>query len=218
MGETLRLVDRARDFIVTAGGKTISPSFVESAMRASPYIAEIAVFGQGRRYLSALVEIDFDMVADWARNNEINYTGFTNLAQNPEVEELIKAEIDKANLQLARVEQIKAFRILPKMLDPGGRGRTGHADPQGQARADVRAVQAPGGRDVRRPGGTLVGGRSGRRIARMNAQAELHETAAQGETLMRSLIFAAATLAALISGIRTVAAPRTPTWSASPRR
>jgi long-chain acyl-CoA synthetase len=120
--EALRLVDRARDFIVTAGGKTISPSFVENALRASPYIAEVAVFGQGRRYLSALVEIDFDMVADWARSHEVNYTGFTNLAQNPKVDALIKAEIDKANLQLARVEQIKVFRILPKMLDPEEEG------------------------------------------------------------------------------------------------
>ena len=122
VGETLRLIDRARDFIVTAGGKTISPSFVENALRASPYIAEVAVFGQGRRYLSALIEIDFDMVADWARSHEVNYTGFTNLAQNPKVDDLIKAEIDKANLQLARVEQIKVFRILPKMLDPEEEG------------------------------------------------------------------------------------------------
>ena len=120
--KALRLVDRARDFIVTAGGKTISPSFIENALRASPYVAEVAVFGQGRRYLSALVEIDFDMVADWARSNQVNYTGFTNLAQNPKVEELVKAEIDKANLQLARVEQIKVFRILPKMLDPEEEG------------------------------------------------------------------------------------------------
>ena len=85
--KALRLVDRARDFIVTAGGKTISPSFIETALRASPYVAEVAVFGQGRRYFSALVEIDFDMVADWARSNQVNYTGFTNLAQNPKVEE-----------------------------------------------------------------------------------------------------------------------------------
>jgi long-chain acyl-CoA synthetase len=91
-------------------------------LRASPYIAEVAVFGHGRRYLSALVEIDFDTVADWARSNDVNYTGFTSLVQNPKVEQLIKAEIAKANAQLARVEQVKAFRILPKMLDPEEEG------------------------------------------------------------------------------------------------
>ena len=50
---TLRLIDRARDFIVTAGGKTISPSFIENALRASPYVAEVVVFGHGRKYLTA---------------------------------------------------------------------------------------------------------------------------------------------------------------------
>jgi long-chain acyl-CoA synthetase len=121
-GECLRLVDRARDFLVTSGGKTISPSFVEGAVRASPYVAEIVVFGHGRKYLTALVEIDFDTVADWARTSNIAYTGFTSLALHPRVQALIKGEIDKANEGLARVEQIKAFRILPKALDPEEEG------------------------------------------------------------------------------------------------
>jgi long-chain acyl-CoA synthetase len=117
-GKALKLVDRARDFIVTSGGKTISPSFIESLLRASPYVAEAVVFGHGRKYLCALVEIDFDTVADWARSRNVAYTGFTSLAQHPEIGTLIGDEIDKANAQLARVEQIKAFRILPKALDP----------------------------------------------------------------------------------------------------
>ena len=115
---SLRLIDRARDFIVTAGGKTISPSFIENALRASPYVAEAVVFGHGRKYLTAIVEIDFDMVADWARANDVSYTGFTSLTAHARIEELIKSEIDKANADLARVEQIKTFRILPKALDP----------------------------------------------------------------------------------------------------
>ncbi len=114
----LRLIDRARDFIVTAGGKTISPSMIESTLRASPYIGEAIVFGHGRKYLTALIEIDFDSVADWARANNVTYTGFTSLVQNAAVASLIKAEIDKANTEFARVEQIKTFRILPKELDP----------------------------------------------------------------------------------------------------
>lgn len=114
----LRLIDRARDFIVTSGGKTLSPSFIENALRASPYVAEAVVFGHARKYLTALIEIDFDTVADWARTNDVAYTGFTSLAENPRVQQLIKREIDKANGELARVEQIKSFRILPKALDP----------------------------------------------------------------------------------------------------
>ena len=118
----LKLVDRARDFIVTSGGKTLSPSFIENLLRASPYVAEAVVFGHGRKYLTAIVEIDYDTVADWARGRDIAYTGFTSLAENKHVEQLIKQEIDRANAELARVEQIKAFRILPKALDPEEEG------------------------------------------------------------------------------------------------
>jgi long-chain acyl-CoA synthetase len=118
----LRLVDRARDFIVTSGGKTISPSFIETILRGSPYVAEAVVFGHGRRYLTALIEIDADTVADWARSHDVAYTGFTSLAANLDVVRLIGAEIERMNGELARAEQIKAFRILPKALDPEEEG------------------------------------------------------------------------------------------------
>jgi long-chain acyl-CoA synthetase len=118
----LRLIDRVRDFIVTSGGKTISPSYVENALRASPYVAEVIVFGHARKYLTALVEMDFDSVADWARGQGIAYTGFTNLADNTRVNDLMRREIERANANLARVEQVKVFRILPKALDPEEEG------------------------------------------------------------------------------------------------
>lgn len=119
---SLRLIDRARDFLVTAGGKTISPSLIENALRASPYVAEAVVFGHGRKYLTAIVEIDFETVADWARANDVAYTGFTSLTAHPRVARLIRVELDKVNRDLARVEQIKSFRILPKALDPEEEG------------------------------------------------------------------------------------------------
>jgi long-chain acyl-CoA synthetase len=119
---SLRLIDRARDFIVTAGGKTISPSFIENALRASPYVAEAVVFGHGRKYLTAMIEIEFDTVADWARANDVAYTGFTSLTAHARISKLIRTEIDTVNAGLARVEQIKAFRILPKALDPEEEG------------------------------------------------------------------------------------------------
>ena len=118
----LRLVDRARDFIVTAGGKTLSPSYIENLVRASPFVAETMVIGHGRKYVTALVEIDYDAVSDWARARNIAYGGFTSLAQHAEVGKLIEAEIEQANASLARVEQIKRFRILPKALDPEDEG------------------------------------------------------------------------------------------------
>lgn len=107
---------------MTAGGKTVAPARIENMLRASPYIAEAVVIGHARKYLTTLIEIDFDTVADWARSRNVPYTGFTSLARHPEVERLIKGEIEKVNAELARVEQIKAFRILPKALDPEEEG------------------------------------------------------------------------------------------------
>ena len=80
------------------------------------------VFGHGRKYLAALIEIEADTVADWARSHDVPYTGFTSLASNAEVARLIGIEVERANGELSRPEQIKAFRILPKALDPEEEG------------------------------------------------------------------------------------------------
>jgi long-chain acyl-CoA synthetase len=121
-GAILRIVDRARDFIVTTGGKTLSPTAIENALRSSPYVSEAIIFGHNRNYVTALIEIDYDTVSDWARAHDIAYTGFTSLAQHPAIERLLREEIGRANAALARVEQVKAFRILPKVLDPEEEG------------------------------------------------------------------------------------------------
>ena len=114
----LRIVDRKKDIMVTAGGKNIAPSEIENLLKASPFVSEAILFADGRKFPSALIEIDFDTVSDWARSNGIVYTSFTSLARHPRVVELISREIDKGNSQLARVEQVKRFRIIPKELDP----------------------------------------------------------------------------------------------------
>jgi long-chain acyl-CoA synthetase len=113
-----RIVDRKKDIMVTAGGKNIAPSEIENLLRTSPFISEAILLADGRKFPSVLIEIDFDTVSDWARNNGIVYTGFTSLARHARVVELISREIDKANSELARVEQVKRFRIIPKELDP----------------------------------------------------------------------------------------------------
>jgi len=118
----LRLVDRSRDFIVTDGGKTVSPTFIENIIRSSPYVAEVVVFGHARKYLTALVEIEYDTVCQWARSKGVTYTGYTSLVEQPALSELLQQEIDVANRQLSRAEQIKKFRVLPKMLDPEEEG------------------------------------------------------------------------------------------------
>jgi len=113
-----RIIDRKKDIMVTAGGKNIAPSEVENLLKSSSFISEAVLFADGRKFPSALVEIDFDTVADWARQNGVIYTSFTSLAESPRVVELIAREVEHANEQLARVEQVKKFRIIPKELNP----------------------------------------------------------------------------------------------------
>ena len=117
-GGALRLVDRKRDLVVTAGGKNVSPAQVEGALRGSAYVSEATVFGDGRPYLVALLELDFEIVAEWARARNVPYAGYASLVGHPDVRRLVEAEVARANGALARVEQVKAFRILPKELDP----------------------------------------------------------------------------------------------------
>ena len=113
-----RIIDRKKDIMVTAGGKNIAPSEIENLLKSSSFVSEAVLFADGRKFPSALIEIDFDTVADWARQHGVVYTGFTSLAQHPRVTELIAREIEITNAQLARVEQVKKFRIISKELDP----------------------------------------------------------------------------------------------------
>jgi long-chain acyl-CoA synthetase len=113
----LRIVDRKKSIFVSAGGKNISPSLVENALKVSPYVKEAVVVGDGEKFLAALVQIDFENVGEWATQRRIPYTTFKSLAQAPQVLELVAAEIDRINDGLAPVEQVRAFRLLEKELD-----------------------------------------------------------------------------------------------------
>jgi len=114
----IKVVGRLKDIQITAGGKNITPSQIEKALKTSPYISEVIVFADGRKFPAALIEIDFDTVSEFARNNGILYSGFTHLATHPRVNQLISKEVEEGNKQLARVEQVKKFRIIPKEFDP----------------------------------------------------------------------------------------------------
>jgi long-chain acyl-CoA synthetase len=113
-----RVVDRKKDIIITSGGKNVAPAAVENALKASPYISEVLIFGDGKKYLTALIEVNFDALATWARWHDVQYTGFTTLIQHPGVTSLLTSEVERANSLLARPEQVKYFRIMPKELDP----------------------------------------------------------------------------------------------------
>ncbi|MGD8762670.1 MAG: AMP-binding protein, partial [Desulfobacteraceae bacterium] len=113
----LYIIDRKKDIIITSGGKNISPSEIENKMKCSPYIKEAIVLGDRRKYLSALIQLEYENVGNWAQNHKIPYTNYKSLARHPEVYELIKQEVEGVNETLARVETVKKFLILEKELD-----------------------------------------------------------------------------------------------------
>ncbi|MBW7852564.1 MAG: AMP-binding protein [Rhodospirillales bacterium] len=113
----LRVVDRLKDIMITAGGKNLSPSEIENTVKSSPFVKECIVIAEGRKYVSALIQIDLETVGKWAEEKRIPYTNFRSLAENERVRDLIQAEIDAANRTLAQVAQIRRFHLLTKELD-----------------------------------------------------------------------------------------------------
>jgi len=116
-GTHVRITDRAKDIMITAGGKNVAPSELENALKASPYIKEAIVIGDRRPYLTALIGIELDTVGDWAQHRGLPYTTYRDLGSKPEVIKLVQGIVDEVNSRFATVEQIKKFRMLPKELD-----------------------------------------------------------------------------------------------------
>ncbi len=113
----LKIVDRKKDIMITAGGKNITPSEIENALRFSPYVKEVIVVADRRRFVSALLQIDFDAVSTWAEQANVPYTTFKSLAENREVVALIQREVDRVNGQMPQVQHIRKFHLLSKELD-----------------------------------------------------------------------------------------------------
>jgi long-chain acyl-CoA synthetase len=113
----LTITDRKKDIIITAGGKNISPSEIENKLKVSPYIREAVVIGDQRKYLTALIGIEGDTVGDWAGRRSLVFTTYADLSSKPEVRALVQEWVDKVNVELAQVETIKRFELIPKELD-----------------------------------------------------------------------------------------------------
>lgn len=113
----VRIVDRLKDIMITAGGKNLTPSEIENAVKGSPYVKECIVIADGRRFVSALIQLEFDTVGKWAESRRIAFTHFRSLAESAQVRELVQQEVSRANAGLAPVAQIKRFHLLTKELD-----------------------------------------------------------------------------------------------------
>jgi len=112
----LKITDRKKDIIVTAGGKNITPQYIENQLKVSSYVNDAVIIGDKRKYISALIMIDEDNVVKYAQDNKIQFSTYKDLTQSPEIFRLISKEVEKVNEGLSRVEQVKKFTIIPKKL------------------------------------------------------------------------------------------------------
>lgn len=113
----LMITDRKKDIIITAGGKNITPQYIENKLKFSPYINDAVVIGDRKKFLTGLIMIDDENVMEYAQNKRIPFTTYKNLCHNEEIIELIQKEVDKVNKTLAQVETIKKFRLIDIRLN-----------------------------------------------------------------------------------------------------
>ena len=112
----VRITDRMKDIIITAGGKNITPSEIENQLKFSPYISDAVVIGDKRSFLTCLVMIDHDNVVKFAQEHDVPFTNYASLCRAPEVVELIGKEVEAVNKKFARVETIKKFKLIDQLL------------------------------------------------------------------------------------------------------
>ena len=110
----VRIVDRKKELIITAGGKNISPANIEHLLLQHPLLGQACAVGDRRSYVSALLALDPDMAPVWARRRGLEATSIAELATHPAVLAEVERAVEAANQHLARVEQVRRFTVLPR--------------------------------------------------------------------------------------------------------
>ena len=108
----LRIVDRKKELIITAGGKNISPANLEAALKAEPLIGQACVVGDGRPFIAALVVLDSEVAPAWAKQRGIEPTSLAELADHPEVRTEVEREVTAAMEPFNNAERVKKCQIL----------------------------------------------------------------------------------------------------------
>ena len=112
----MKITDRKKDIIITAGGKNISPSEIENELKFSPFISDAVVIGDKRKFLSCLIMIDEDNVMKFAQDHDVPFSNFESLCRTKEIVELIDEEVSRVNKKFANVEQVKKFSLIDIQL------------------------------------------------------------------------------------------------------
>jgi long-chain acyl-CoA synthetase len=116
----LRIVDRKKELIINAAGKNMSPANIESKLKTIPLVDQAIAIGDRRKYVTALLTLDPEAASAWARQQGIEEADLASLAGSEKVVEEVERGVEAANEELARVEQVKRFKILPAPWEPGG--------------------------------------------------------------------------------------------------
>jgi len=108
----LKITGRIKDLIITSGGKNISPQNLENSIKGSNFIEQVAVIGDNRKYLAALIVPAWDELENWAKANDIPFKDGADLIANAQVNILFETELGQCTKDYARVEQIRKFKLL----------------------------------------------------------------------------------------------------------
>ena len=114
----LKIVDRKKELIITAGGKNISPANLEAAIKSFPLIGQACAIGDGRAYMTALIVLDPDVAPAWAKSRGIEFSSVAELASHPDVRAEVERCVEEANARFSQVEKIKKVAILPTEWPP----------------------------------------------------------------------------------------------------
>jgi long-chain acyl-CoA synthetase len=119
----LKIIDRAKDVSKLNDGTLFAPKYIENKLKFSPFIKEAVAHGQGKDFVTVFIDIDYGAVGNWAERRHLPYTSYTDLAQKPEVYDLVDEAVQRVNKSLSEDEklrnaQIKRFLLLHKELDP----------------------------------------------------------------------------------------------------
>ena len=112
----LKITGRKKNLFKTSGGKYVSPEKLENLFQGDPYIYQIAVLGDGRKYIGALIVPDFARLQAYARSQGISFQNRQELVANPDIQALIRRQVDEATRFLPRHEKIRRFVLLPREL------------------------------------------------------------------------------------------------------
>jgi long-chain acyl-CoA synthetase len=119
----LKIIDRAKDVSKLTDGTLFAPKYIENKLKFSPFVKEAVAHGQDKDFVTAFIDIDYGAVGNWAERRHIPYTSYTDLAQKPEVYDLVDEAVQRVNQSLSEDEklknaQIRRFLLLHKELDP----------------------------------------------------------------------------------------------------